>query len=210
MIDAFMASPFGHALAGVALAWGADLIPGTRAWRIAAPSDTWSKRAGNGLTLACAMLAAAPDLDLFFGRFHRTMTHSFFSVALVAAIAALIAQRARWPRSGQAATTRIVLMCAGAWATHLLLDWLSADQSTPRGIQLLWPFDGRWFISGWDVFVGSERRQLLSAATMKRNLQAVAQEFAILMPFVIALWLVRVKALAGLASQLSRSDHPSK
>jgi membrane-bound metal-dependent hydrolase YbcI (DUF457 family) len=202
-----MASPIGHALAGIAVAWGADLVPGTRAWRIAPPSASWYERAGNGLTLACAALAAAPDLDLFFGRFHRTMTHSFFSVAIVALVAALVTTRAQLPRG---ATVRVVIMCAGAWATHLLVDWLSADQSVPRGLQLLWPFDGRWFISGWDVFIGSERRQLLSAATMKRNMQAVAQEFAILMPFVIVLWLVRVKALAGLASQLSRSDHPPK
>ena len=137
-----MASPIGHALAGIAVAWGADLIPGTRAWRIAPPSASWYERAGNGLTLACAVLAAAPDLDLFFGRFHRTMTHSFFSVAIVAVVAAVVAARAQLPRAARAATTRIVFMCAGAWATHLLLDWLSADQSTPRGIQLLWPFDG--------------------------------------------------------------------
>ena len=202
-----MASPIGHALAGIAVAWGADLVPGTRAWRIAPPSASWYVRAGSGLTLACAVLAATPDLDLLFGRFHRTMTHSFASVAIVAAVAGLVTLRTRLPRS---AMTRIVVMCAGAWATHLLVDWLSADQSTPRGIQLLWPFDGRWFISGWDVFVGSERHQLLSAATMKRNVQAVAQEIALVMPIVMVLWLVRVKTLAGLSSQLSRSDHPPK
>jgi membrane-bound metal-dependent hydrolase YbcI (DUF457 family) len=182
-----MASPIGHALAGIAVAWGADLVPGNRAWRLAPPSASWYARAGNGLTFACAVLAAAPDLDLFFGRFHRTMTHSFISVAVVAAVAGLVAARARLP------VKRIVIMCAAAWATHLLIDWLSADQSAPRGIQLLWPFDGRWFISGWDIFVGSERHQLFSAATMKRNVEAIAQEVAILMPIVVVLWLIRVK-----------------
>lgn len=205
-----MASPIGHALAGIAVAWGADLIPGTRAWRIAPPSASWSERAGNGLTLACAVLAAAPDLDLFFGRFHRTMTHSFFSVAIVAVVAAVVAARAQLPRAARGATTRIVFMCAGAWATHLLLDWLAADRSTPRGIQLLWPFDGTWFISGWDIFPGSERRQLFSAATMRRNAEAITRDVVVLAPIVALLWLVRVKALAGLASQLSRSDHPPK
>jgi hypothetical protein len=101
-------------------------------------------------------------------------------------------------------------MCASAWATHLLVDWLSVDQSAPRGIQLLWPFDGRWFISGWDLFAGSERRQLLSAATIRTNVEAIAQEVAILMPIVIVLWLVRVKALARLSTQLARGDHPAK
>ena len=199
-----MASPIGHALAGIAVAWGADLVPGTRAWRMAPPSAGWFERAGNGLTLTCAVLAAAPDLDLFLGRFHRTMTHSLTAVAVVAIVAALAAARARLP------VTRIVIMCAGAWATHLLVDWLSADQSAPRGIQLLWPLDGRWFISGWDVFIGSERRDLFSAASMKRNVEAIAQEVAVLMPIVIVLWLVRVKALARLPPQLTRGDHPAK
>ncbi len=132
------------------------------------------------------------------------MTHSLTAVAVVAIVAALAAARARLP------VTRIVIMCAGAWATHLLVDWLSADQSAPRGIQLLWPFDGRWFISGWDVFIGSERRDLFSAASMKMNVEAIAQEVAVLMPIVIVLWLVRVKALAGLPPQLTRGDHPAK
>ena len=199
-----MASPIGHALAGIAVAWGADLVPGTRAWRIAPPLAGWFERAGNGLTLACAVLAAAPDLDLFLGRFHRTMTHSLTAVAMVAIVAALVAARARLP------VTRVVLMCAGAWATHLLVDWLSADQSAPRGIQLLWPFDGRWFISGWDLFIGSERRDLFGAASMKRNVEAIAQEVAVLMPIVIVLWLVRVKDLAGLSPELTRRDHSAK
>ena len=199
-----MASPIGHALAGIAVAWAADLVPGNRAWRIAPASASWWLRTGDGFTLVCAVLAAAPDLDLLFGRFHRTMTHSLSSVAVVAVIAGLVAVRARLP------VKRIVIMCAGAWATHLLVDWLSADQSSPRGIQLLWPFDGRWFISGWDIFIGSERHQLFSEATMRRNVEALAQEIALLMPIVIVLWLVRVKTLAGLASQLSRSDHPAK
>ena len=214
-----MSSPIGHALAGIALAWGADLVPGIRSWRTAPSSASWYERAGAGLTLTCAVLAAAPDLDLFFGRFHRTMTHSLISVAVVAVVAGaagLVAGRVRPPRlargarGARGAMTRIVIMCAGAWATHLLLDWLTADRSTPRGIQLLWPFDGRWFISGWDIFPGSERRQLFSAATMRRNVAAIAQDVAILAPIVVALWLVRVKTLAGLASQLTRGHHPSQ
>ena len=75
---------------------------------------------------------------------------------------------------------------------------------------MLWPFDDRWFISGWDLFIGSERRDLFSAPTMRRNLEAIAQEVAILLPIVVVLWSVRVKALAGFSSQLTGSDHPAK
>src|SRR5579862_4431177 len=107
MIEALMASPIGHALAGLAVAWGADLVPGNRAWRTAPPDASWYKRAGNGLTLACAMLAAAPDLDLLFGRFHRTITHTLVSVAVVAGVAGAVAARAKRP------VARMVVMCAG-------------------------------------------------------------------------------------------------
>ncbi len=199
-----MASPIGHVLAGLVVAWGADLVPGNRSWRWAEPSASWYARAGNGLTLACASLAAAPDLDLFFGRFHRTATHSATSVVIVALLAAWIASRARMPAS------RVALMCAGAWGTHVLIDWLSADQSVPRGLQILWPFDSTWFISGWDVFVGSERHQMFSAATMRRNVEAIAQEVAVLAPIVVVLWLVRVKTATRLAPEVARRHHPAQ
>src|SRR5439155_8933895 len=88
---ALMPSPIGHALAGVAAAWAADLVPGNRAWRTAGRSASWYERAGNGLTLTCAALAVAPDIDLFFSRFHRTATHSFIAVSLVAVVAAAVA-----------------------------------------------------------------------------------------------------------------------
>ena len=188
-----MPSPIGHVLAGLATAWGADLVPGNREWRTAPSSASWYSRAGNGLTLGCAVLAAAPDLDLLLGRFHRTATHSLTAVAIVAVIAGLAAARTGRP------VARVAIMCAGAWATHLLLDWLSADESIPKGIQVLWPFDGTWFVSGRDIFVGSERRRLLSAATMKQNAVAIAQELVLLLPIVLAAWLVRAKTLAGLS-----------
>ena len=134
------------------------------------------------------------------------MTHSFVAVATSPG-GGIVAARVPLPNR---AITRVIVMCAGAWATHLLLDWFSADQSTPRGIQLFWPFDGRWFISGWDIFLGTERRQPFSELTIRRNVEALAQEIAILAPIVVVLWLVRVKTLAGLSSELARGNHSSQ
>src|SRR5258706_15440046 len=85
-----MPSPFGHSLAGLAVAWAADLLPGDRAWRAAPASASWYRRAGNGLTTACAVLAMAPDLDLAFTR-HRTYTHSVGAVVIVGLVAAAFA-----------------------------------------------------------------------------------------------------------------------
>jgi membrane-bound metal-dependent hydrolase YbcI (DUF457 family) len=149
-------------------------------------------------------LAVAPDLDLLMRGFHRSITHSFVSIAVVAAVAGLAAARARLP------VARIVCMCAGAWATHLLLDWLAADPATPKGIQALWPFDDRWFISSWEVFPRTRRSEIFSGSTISVNLAALVRELAVMMPLALGLWLVRVKALAGLSSELPRRHHPAE
>jgi len=198
-----MPSPIGHALAGVATAWTADLVPGDRAWRIAPPTAGWFERAGGGLTLICAALAAAPDVDLLFN-WHRTVTHSAGAVIFVALIAAAMAANSARP------IVRVTLMCAGAYLTHLLLDWLGADSTPPYGIQALWPFSTAWYISNLDIFRQTVRRFPFTAPIVLQNTLAVAQEIAILGPIACGVWLVRVKALAGLSAHLSRGDHPAK
>ena len=45
---------------------------------------------------------------------------------------------------------------------------------------------------------------------MAKNAGAILQEVAMLGPIVVALWLVRVKALAGLASEVARGDHAAE
>jgi membrane-bound metal-dependent hydrolase YbcI (DUF457 family) len=200
MILAPMPSPIGHALAGLATAWAADLIPGNRSWRTAAESASWFRRAGNGLTLTCVGLGAAADLDHLFVA-HRTLTHSVGAVAFVGLFAAAVAANAHRP------IARIALMCAAAYGTHLLLDWLGVDMYPPRGLQLLWPFSGEWYISGLDVFRQTARQELLTPPIIRKNLLAMVQEVAILGPVVVALWLIRVKALAGLAPEVPCRDH---
>jgi membrane-bound metal-dependent hydrolase YbcI (DUF457 family) len=203
MIGAEMPSPIGHILGGIAAAWIADIVPGRRAWRTAPSSASWYAQAGDGLTLACAALAAAPDLDLLFRR-HRAFTHSVTTAVIVGlAAGALAATRSR-------PVVRVALMCAAASATHVLLDWLAADAYAPFGIQALWPFTDAWYISNLNMFRQTERRLFLSVPVLRQNTIAVAQELAILGPVVWGIWLVRVKALAGLAAKLPGGDHPSK
>ena len=198
-----MPSPIGHALAGIAAAWALDLIPGDRAWRTAPSGAPWHQRAGDGLTLLCAGLAASPDLDLAFVE-HRTVTHSLGAVCLVGLVAATVAAVAKRP------IARISMMCTAAYASHLLLDWLGTDVYFPYGLQALWPFTREWYISGTDTFRQAARHHLFTRAVLTANAQAIAQEVAILGPIVVALWLVRVKALAGLPPQVARGDHPAQ
>ena len=196
-----MPSPIGHALAGIAVAWTADLIPGDRAWRTVPDTATWYQRAGGGLTVLCAGLGAAPDLDLAFVA-HRTVTHSVFAMLFVGLFAAALAATAGRP------VARISLMCAAAYGSHLLLDWLGTDYYPPRGIQLMWPLNQEWYISGIDVFRQTARLRIFTRGPMMTNLRAILQEIAILGPTVVAIWLIRVKALAGLAPQMPRRNHP--
>jgi membrane-bound metal-dependent hydrolase YbcI (DUF457 family) len=195
-----MPSPIGHALAGMAATWVADLIPGRRAWRTAPESAAWLQRAGNGFTLICAGLAASPDLDLLT-KSHRMVTHSLGAVVVVALVAAVFAASIRRP------VGRVAAMCAAAYGTHLLLDWMCVDNYPPRGVQLLWPFTATWYISNWDVFRQTARNDLLTPAVIRTNVLAVSQELAILLPLLAAVWLIRVKALAGLATEMARGDH---
>jgi membrane-bound metal-dependent hydrolase YbcI (DUF457 family) len=196
-------SPIGHALAGLAAAWTTDLVPGDRGWRTASPAASWYRRAGDGLTTVCAALAVAPDLDLLVGS-HRTITHSLGAVAIVALVAA------RWAASARRPLGRVVTMCATAYATHLFLDWLGADTHPPYGLQLLWPLNDVWYISGIALFPETARQHLLSATTIRQNVIAVVDEVSLIGPFVLGVWLVRVKALAGLATEVPRSHHSPK
>jgi len=157
-------SPIGHALAGVAVAYGADLVD--------------RRRSSPRLVVLCAGLAMLPDADLLVPGTHRMATHSVTAAAVVFSIAMVVTGK----------VTREGVLCGLAYASHLLLDWLGADYFPPRGIQLLWPFSHEWFISDLDIFRQTARRYFLTAPIIRQNILAVLQEIAILGPIVVVLW----------------------
>ena len=183
-----MPSPVGHLLAGAAVAL------------------TVAPRGGHRLAIAVAALAAAPDLDLLLPVQHRTVTHSVAAVAAVAVgtILAIVVTRQVTARA------RIVAVCSLAVASHMLLDWLGPDPVFPHGLQMLWPFSDRFYISGWDLFKPTARTGLFTRPTMVRNLTAVAYETAVLGPVVLMLWLVRVKTAARLPAKMAGRDHAAQ
>jgi membrane-bound metal-dependent hydrolase YbcI (DUF457 family) len=195
-----MPTPIGHGLAGLAVAWSAP-----SRGRSASRAAVWR------FSLLCIALAAVPDMDLLFPRFHRTVSHSVTMTVFVTIVAIVVTRQVN-VRSGDvrsanwrhALTTG--LLCGAAWGSHLLLDWLGDDLSTPQGIQALWPFSDRWFISGLDLFPRVERRQPFSIRTITGNLVAVGWEIVVLGPVVAALWARRHKARPP---ALSRRHHAS-
>jgi hypothetical protein len=170
-MDAPMPSPVGHALAGAALAWSVD--------RFARPFPWPGQRIRTGLFI-CMAVAALPDVDLLYQPIHRAFTHSIGAVILVTIIATGVTA---WVTGRRAVA--FALVCGAAWASHILLDWLGADPNPPRGIKALWPFSDRWFISDWDLFLGTERREIFTLASAVQNVRAIVREVAILGPLAL-------------------------
>ena len=182
-----MPTPVGHSLAGIAVALAGE--------RGRLPRDL-RRFLASPMTLVCVALATLPDVDLLVPGLHRTATHSVTATIVVTIVATAVTARAATGRPGsKGALSRIawsaVVMCAAAHGSHILLDWLSRDPSPVPGIQALWPFSDRWFISGWDVFPDEERRNIFTVPAMVRNLNVLAWELGILGPVVIALWWLR-------------------
>jgi membrane-bound metal-dependent hydrolase YbcI (DUF457 family) len=173
MIGVLMPSPIGHALTGVAVAWTGGPTEG---------------RADRRLLLICVVLAAAPDLDLLLPGAHRSATHSVTAMVLVTIVAAAV--------TGEVTRWRTALLCGLSYGSHLLLDWLATDNYPPRGIQLLWPFSHRWFISDLDLFRQTARQQFLTAPIIRQNLVAVVQELVILLPVLAVIWWARARQRA--------------
>jgi inner membrane protein len=121
------------------------------------------------------MLAMLPDIDLVYQPMHRTGMHSVGAAIAVLIVAAGVT---RWV-TGRI-DSRVSLLCATAYSTHILLDWLGTDPFGPSGIQALWPFSREWFVSPVAVFPGTERRHLLSWATFFTNARAAAFEIVVI------------------------------
>jgi inner membrane protein len=161
-----MPSPIGHALGGIAA--GAVVSRGAR----------WE-------TLALfALLGAVPDIDILLPIPHRGPTHSIVSAVLVFLVAwpALAWFR---PAADGPSPVRLALAIAAAWGSHILLDWLGADSSTPQGLMALWPLTTTHYISGLDVFLNISRRYWLPGF-WRHNAVAVTREILILGPVLLA------------------------
>lgn len=165
-----MPTPVGHAIGGLTAA----LI-----------ANSTARRAGLSpeLLLACAAVAVAPDLDILLGQ-HRTYAHSVGAAAIVGLANWLVLRR----RVANASAATAALMAA--YGSHLLLDWLGKDTSSPPGLIILWPFSSAYFLSGYDVFGEVSRRYWLLNEFIFGNLAAVGWEMLVLMPLLLIAWVL--------------------
>ena len=157
-----MPSPVGHALAGIALG---SLAGRDRGW---------------GVPLVCGFVAALADVDFLLPVVHRGPTHSLTAGVVVFAVA-LATLRLPGPTERP---VRVAAAISLAALSHVLLDWLGEDSSTPRGLMAFWPFSSEYYISGLDLFDAVSRRYWREGF-WRHNMIAVAKEVIILLPLVL-------------------------
>ena len=90
-------------------------------------------------------------------------------------------------RRGPALVPALALM--SAYASHLLLDWLSKDTSPPSGLTLLWPLSWTYYQSPWTLFGEISRRYWLPHEFIVRNILAALWELVVLIPVLLAAWI---------------------
>lgn len=174
-----MPSPLGHMLGGLAAGWLVAGVP-VRGGSSAAHVRT-------AMTYAC--LGALPDIDLLIG-VHRGPTHSLGAAAIAGAAAGAVRYLGGHPRSMRATLT-VAMACAAAFGSHVLLDWLSSDNSAPIGIMALWPLDRGYYVSDLHLFMAISRRYYQGWTFVWQNIVAIARELAILVPTVVIVGLGR-------------------
>jgi membrane-bound metal-dependent hydrolase YbcI (DUF457 family) len=174
-----MPSPLGHAIAGLT---------------VHAFASRGRRELLDGRRLALTAGAAlAPDLDLLLrfvdGRNHHGGAMHGVGFAGLAGAAVLALALAR----GWARALPLALAVAGAWVSHIVLDYLNVDTHPPIGILALWPISAAYYKFPWPVFLDIGRT--LEWKTVWHNALAAAWEAALLGPVLIWAWRSRARKI---------------
>jgi len=166
-------TPIGHSLGGLAVYLAAR-------W----PEKDWF------LLGAVVVSALLPDLDFaitpFAGQsYHHYFTHSLGFTALFAGIAYLVMKRV-----GRKSPGRDAAIVTAAYLSHIILDVLTTDTTSPFGVQLLWPFSNAFFISPVTPFAAVWRGRV-TIVFGAHNWMAAGIEVLILLPVVALFWWLR-------------------
>jgi len=169
-----MCSPVGHSLAGYAFyqACGGK-----------------GKLARNWWKIVLYIFAAnAPDLDflpgIFVGdanRFHHGISHTL-GFSLLFALCMYMIPRFR--------TKKDFAIFFSLYFGHVVIDFLTADSSTPFGVMFFWPFTQKYFISSFSLF-SDIHHLFLSDLFDLHNIRAMVWETALFLSIVVLLIFIR-------------------
>jgi inner membrane protein len=180
-----MPSPVGHSLIGLALGLAAAVPRGELR---TLPARVWSAR---GALLGSVFVANLPDLDYLPGvlagdlnRYHHGLTHTLGWCVLMS-VAVWLLLRAACPAR---APLRVLVWCLALTGSHLLADWLTADNRPPIGILALWPFSDAHFHAPVSLFWPLLKRDYAEIFQW-HNVQAIGVEALLCLPLVLlAAW----------------------
>ena len=113
------------------------------------------------LAIYCILLSVVADFDFLPGffagqphKFHHGPSHSLF----VGCVAGLLAGIWLIKVHKVKIRKKIILICSVmSAASHPVLDLLSADQSSPFGVPLFWPFSDTYHISARQLFLSIDK-----------------------------------------------------
>lgn len=168
-----MSTPIGHSLAGFII--------------------TGKPRQNSRLS---ALLAAVgvigatnlPDIDFIFGyvrgnpnQYHHQWTHSL-GFALLVSLLVLCT----WRIVKKQWNLRLGFLTFMLVVSHLVIDLFTMDRSAPFGMQLLWPFNDRYYIGRpaifMDVMKASTQKAFVPSLFCYHNLKTVMRECCLLIP----------------------------
>lgn len=180
-----MSSPVAHSLIGLTLGL-IRFLPRYRQW----DELRGQLRALWRPLFFCILLAAAPDLDYFWGIFrgnvnyyHQTVTHTLVWIG----VTALAIWTYAWLREHRGSWLSLGLLLA-LLGSHLLADWLTVDCSPPIGLMLAWPFSDHLYHAAFAFFPPPAKQTWVDLWSFQ-NLHLVLVEMAITLPLVIiVLW----------------------
>ena len=135
----------------------------------------------------CLLVAILPDFDFVMGilegepnRYHHGLSHSLFVGLLVSVLLSTVFfyHGRLWV---------YILLLFSIYSSHIILDLLSLDRTSPYGLQLLWPIDSEYYISAKSIFSDIRREnsnnEFFSSLIMnKHNYLAILREIATLVP----------------------------
>jgi len=177
-----MATPVGHALLGAGVG-------------IACTSDS---RISWQWFFFLAVSGVAADLDFLPGllvgdinRWHHLASHSFAAALVWGVLSAVLVRylQPQWPYLAAGATAAL------AYASHLLLDWLTTDTRAPFGIPLFWPINDRAWLSPYTPIPGVSHGVdgdsfwvVVKAVFSLSNFFGALIEVIVVAPVVLVLW----------------------
>ena len=179
-----MATPIGHALAGVV----AGAVAGGRGGLVG--------RAGGWRELAVfAALSQVPDLDfipgILVGRpslFHHGISHSLGAAVLFGLVVGAVG----WWKGGRKAGLKWGWIAAVMYGVHVIVDYWTMDPRPPIGLPLWWPVNHEYVLASHPVLLNI-KRELSQPGAILHDLKAVGLEIALLGPPAALAGLLRAR-----------------